>query len=380
MTLDAAGRLDLGNRWGALLYSITNESPLGDPANPITGQVDPGAHVLSHVVQTSTGIWPGLLGVTQLAQTPQDMGLHFGPVARPELDGMDFAIPLLAMNLGATNGVLFVNPNEFYFSVTRDSANALASHSAGNYFGTQVASGAGIYKISYVPTGLGRYAWSAPVVFASPADLGLDAQADEVDAIAVNGPMGTAIFSTELGLPHGVNQLQSFQVAAGGATTVTTLVNANGGGVSGEAKLTDEDDIDALCGIDPEGAQYSRWVGTPISFSAASPPANKGLSLSVARTSDVPGSRVEPITELVLDVSGWADLAPMDGVVEFFYASSGGPWQGLGSTPRLATDDKASLRYYVPPTTFGRTITITAHFIPTGGVPRAWSWESIIEL
>ena len=125
--VDSTGQLDVSQRWAAMTYSVTHDSPLNDPGNPLTGQTGPGAHMFSHIFSGSQWIFQGLLGQTQVAQSPQNMGLDQAGDVIPELDGMDFAVPLITMNQGTSGGLLFVNEIEFYFSVTRASASQLQS-------------------------------------------------------------------------------------------------------------------------------------------------------------------------------------------------------------------------------------------------------------
>ena len=366
------GRIDLNNRWVALPLTLTHDSPVNDPGNPIHGQAEPGAHLLTHVVAGSAGIFAGLGGLTMLAQDPTAMGFGSAEEA-PEIDAMDFAVPLLSMNQGSSGSVLLVNGLELFFSVTRASAGALPA----SFFGGAPASGATILKIAWEQDPLGNWGWSDPQPVAVPSELRLSA-GDEVDALGINAMTGSLIFSTERRPGSTLAQLRTLVRDPQGGAHVNDLKYPGGGAVGPKLKLTIEDDIDSICGLDPEPGAYSYWLGTPADHG---PPANS-LSLSLAAGRD-PASFLDSV---VLQVSGWGSATPSDGIV-FVEAGLFDPSAPFGPTnpqftlldtfPRSMSEERIERTYsYIAPDPLGIHVGVRARF--RGAEEVATSWISIL--
>ena len=320
--------------------------------------------MFSHVFSGSQIIFQGLLGQTQVAQNPQNMGLDQSGDQIPELDGMDFAVPLITMNQGTSGGLLFVNGTEFYFSVTSASASQLPP----SFFGGAPASGATILSMSWSEVFPGFGVWSSPTVFATPADLGL-ANVQEVDALAVNVINGDIIFSTERQPGSTVAQLQHMSRTSG-SPVVNDLLDGNGGAIGATLNLTDEDDIDAICGLDPEGLAFSHWIGTPYGPGQTF----KALSLAIARERLVSSN----LDRILLQITGWGSKSPSDGSITIEITVDGVHWIPFDSFPRGVRQDRIEREYFLPSVFLNSHIGVRARFSGTSG--RTVSWMSVLKL
>ncbi len=332
------GQVDLSQiqAWGALTYSVRANST-GQPGSWVglrtasNGGLGVGADVMSHIFESSVGIEPRLRGENFLEQRAEDMGHAPGD----EIDALDFFAPLLTMNGGTPGGVLFVNQDTFYFSVTSASAAALGA----SFFGNNQPSGAYVMKMVWDPT-LGK--WGAPTVFRTPAELACS-EADEVDAIGYNSGQGALIFSTKVDADY--PQRAQLEVSFDNTPISSPMViTANPGEpLWTTLRITDTDDIDAICGIDPEAGQLSSFLGTPVKSSLAPP--GDFMHLSASRITASPAAPDGGIFQ----VSGWGPMAPQACFTTIVYKGSGASLvQHFGTIARGPTQDTVEIRGPLP--------------------------------
>ena len=332
------GQVDLSQiqAWGALTYSVRANST-GQPGSWVRLRAASnngpgvGADVMSHIFESSVGVEPRLRGENFLEQRAEDMG-H---AASDEIDALDFFAPLLTMNGGTPGGVLFVNQDTFYFSVTSASAAALG----GAFFNGGTPSGAYVMKMVWDPT-LGK--WGAPTVFRTPAQLGCDHPlTDEVDAIGYNSGQGALIFSTKVDANY--PQRAQLEVSFGTLSPPMVITANPGEPLWTTLRITDTDDIDAICGIDPEAGQLSSFLGTPLDSGLALP--GGLMQLSASRNTASPA---DPDYG-VLQVSGWGPMTPQACFTTIVYQKKGASSvQHFGTIARGPMQDTVEIRGPLP--------------------------------
>ena len=340
------GQVDaaVGQAWAALTFSVTKDAVGATNSwvasrSSSSGGPGVGGDVLSYFFEDSVGIEPRLLGENFMEQRAEDMG--HDPAG--ELDALDFFAPLLTMNGGSSAPVFFVNQDQFYFTVTSASAAALGP----DFFDAGPPSGASILRMTWDPALGTNGDWTSPTVIRTPSDLDLiHPDTDEVDALGYNPAQGTVLFSTKVDANYpGRSQLQ---VHFPGAQNVLDVTRSTGGGTGsgpmyGGLRITDTDDIDAICGIDPESGNFSAFIGTPENHFSYG--ASKYISLSVSRDTESPGAPDYGVIQL----SGWGEYVPTASKVTFYATEGlGFPIIELGSVPRFPQDDTVELTVPLP--------------------------------
>lgn len=289
--------LEGSDRWGALILSVDSAAQ-GTPGGWIDGRVlsgfSPSADLISYVLDNSspTGIAPVLIGRSFIEQSFEHLGLQDGD----EIDALDWFMPSIMFDESQFNDPLFLFQASVYVSLTAQSAAALEAQDQ-TYFGPgAVFSGAAIYRMDWAP----ETGWVNARMHRSPFDLGFTTLADdptnrEIDALAVNEEDGSIVFSTDPATdPPNTPQLQ-VQVAAG-QVPVPVTVNAAGKTVQDGSGIRLEDNIDAICAIDPHDNHTSSWVSTPRTGTSSN-----SIGLSIARGQSPSG---DP-TLLHMQVTGW---------------------------------------------------------------------------
>jgi hypothetical protein len=254
---DATGRIVMPqDRWGGLVFSVTpptvgaagsairaESSSAGGAAGDVFGYMLPGS-VLP----------PELVGVTERAHDSSEIDLG---AADPDLDALDAPLPMWRLQPGIRAAML--PPPRLLFSF---SAATLGRVPAPWWAGT-TPSGATIFQVVWsVPNA----SWSCPRVWKTYAELGLRAQED-VDALSVDLRNERILFSTTtrsrdpiLFLYCGTDLANPVPYSDPAGTPVSTQVG-----------LIGDDDIDAICALDPSVRgnatglhAFAFAMGTPV--------------------------------------------------------------------------------------------------------------------
>ena len=233
----------LPNSWSVLSFSLRQGATgaLGSriAAEAALGSV--GAALFSWVVPGSI-LPPQLVGQTQRSHSRQDLGL--APLA--EVDAIDLPL-VLGLDQTSLNSLetgflpLVGTAQRIYFTVSTATLNAIpvAWWGPGG-----LPSGATILCVTRaMPTA----AWSVPTVYAHFFQLGLQ-QNEDIDALAIDAPTQKVLFSC---VGNTRDQLLFVDLSAGLSVTPMPVRQANGSPVSTALGKGGNDDVDAVCVLDP---------------------------------------------------------------------------------------------------------------------------------
>lgn len=310
---DAAGRAVVPpNRWGALVFSVTRGS-IGTGNGAIrresaSGRDRVGADLFSYVL-VGSAMPLELVGVTERVHDSREIDVG---AAAQELDALDSFMPLFASEpfVQASMSV----PARMFFTV---SAATLGQVHPFAWAGT-APSGATIF-VSARQTG---GAWSCPQIWRTHAQLGL-AAAEDIDALAIDEPDQLLLFSTRSHVP---DQLMILDYGVDVALPIPYLTPA-GVPISDLMGIAEDDDIDAICAIDPSvrggtgavnGIAFFMGTPRPKSF-AVLPPAD--LESSAFRLA-TPGPADSAYRAFV---SGWPATGVGPGVASLFWSLADQP-------------------------------------------------------
>jgi hypothetical protein len=135
-------------------------------------------------------------------------------------------------------------PQRIYFTVSHATRLLVPTGSPGWWTATQ-RSGATILCTSrFTPTA----PWSQPQVFLSYADLGL-AQNEDIDPLAYDAANNRILFSV-VGNAH--DQFLTVDLCDDGPPVPTTVVKTDGTPVSQSVGTAQNDEVDAVCTLDPQ--------------------------------------------------------------------------------------------------------------------------------
>jgi hypothetical protein len=237
---DNSGRVSVpGNAWAAITFSVTVRSQ-GEARSRLhreamNGTV--GADIFSYVLPGSA--LPGaVVGQVERAQDSAEMGLPAGT----EVDGLDTLASL--RNQAQDLGPYLPAADDIYFTLSSASA---ALPTVLPWFGANTPSGASILRTRRIGV-----TWTMPMVWMNHTDLGLLAS-DDIDALAIDKAGRKLLFSLRGG---SLDQIMFFSWPAGTFPLVQVppvpYVQANGTTpVSTSIGLLQNDDLDAICSMDP---------------------------------------------------------------------------------------------------------------------------------
>ena len=364
--IDVSGVIDPGAQgvWAALMFSV-KKTARGRGGSWVRvrsaefGGPGVGADIMSHVFAGSVGIDQQLWGRTFVEQAAG----HIGHAAAAEIDAFDAFAPLIATNVNPPNNLIFFpNSNFVYLSLTNASAtsiNALPLSPAP--FGDGPVTGASILRFEWTGG-----VWANHQVYRTPAQLGLEGEGDEVDAVGYDPARNAIVFSHMVRPGQSRPQLEvSFDGAPG---TILTLSHGDGTEPLHSALgIRFDDDIDALCGIDPEASTISRYLGTPVVVGL---PQSMSFSISRVRNGN-------PWDVAHMQVSGWGNAARMNSVVNFYAVLETDPGNSilLGSVARTADQQSVELTYGIPTVPEeGENFYVYASMIDplSGGMTNSW--------
>lgn len=335
--------------WFGVVASVTNSTGglAGDPGALIrqarAAAGGPGSTLFGSYLLGSTGI-PNQLIENAVVEVTHD-GQNFAPSlpgSPPEIDALDFGLGMFTHNsIPRSQWLFFRNRDEYYFSVSY----AWANRPGVTRFADPDTSGQPMNypdaRCIYVIRWNGS-SWSVPETFVSETEFGLPETAD-LDAIEVDLQNKTFLFST-VDLSHTASQIMFAQRALGGhsfsAAQSPVPLPGNVTGAAGQSTATRlglgnvaEDNVDSLCGIDPESNVTCAVVGVPR---LVDPAYGTPFGLSVARRIQENDEAMTMTDELVLQVDGWgvAGIGGMD-IVQYQYYS--GP---LGTNSPMPDDEE----------------------------------------
>ncbi len=260
---DSNGRIDVPpGQWGAVTFSVdrSTRGALGSVIRSESNRTDGAAgDVFSYVLPGSA---LPIVGVTERAHDSSEINLDPGD-GQKEIDAVDHFIPYYT--LPAQNRLMPAVPS-IYFSVS-DATKHLVPVA---WWGRTLPSGATILCTTLTPSA----GWSQPVVYRDYARIGL-AVSEDLDALGLDLDNGRMLFSTKTGSRDPI----LFQDVKVDLSTIETYADQNGGPVSADIGLLENDDVDAICSMDPAvrarplGGRNATWhaIGTPLATPA--PPA-----------------------------------------------------------------------------------------------------------
>ncbi|MFK7739662.1 MAG: hypothetical protein AB8H80_05005 [Planctomycetota bacterium] len=307
-------------RWLALSASVTTSSPL--TLHPLLSSGD-GNTIFSYFFEDSVGLPASMNNALHIEQTGAQMLL---PV-NEELSAFDYKLGMLMSSPDDELARFAPKENYLYFSVTPNFVaiyngmpNALslfpfaADKATPNVleYGPDAAV---IYQSTWTPAeGNTPGSWSNPILWKTRTDLGLsNSAAENIDALTVEHDSETVIFSmtriATLVRDQILVHLPNYQPLGS-----LPLYDDDGFRVSDKMGIADDDDVDALCGDDPEVmvGDVGRAAGAPMAFRyapLAGNPLFAGLAepvgFSIARSA--PNGSAPPV-DIKFQITGWGPL------------------------------------------------------------------------
>ncbi len=308
---DATGRVSVpGVNWGGLTFSVTRgtNGRAGSVIRDSTLTPEGAAgDVFSYVLPGSAMPQP-LVGRTERVNGGREIDL--GPGAH-DVDALDQFIPIEALDPPLQASML--PTPDWYFSFS----NASLSNVPATWWGGTTPSGATIF-LAHFSAATGQ--WTCPRIWKSYAQLGLTA-ADDVDALAVDVRNQRVLLSTT---SHTRNPIL-FAFFGNDTLTLLPYEDVDTIPISDKIGLIGDDDIDAICAMDPSvrvtttGGLNAFWyaMGTPVPKAYPFPASD--VSASAFRTYDASGAGVRTI------VSGWTPSGPAAGFAVLFLSSPTAP-------------------------------------------------------
>jgi hypothetical protein len=249
---DASGELLVpSNAWGLISFSL-KQGATGAPGTRIAREAalgNVGSALFSWVLPGSN-YPPQLLGRTERSHSASELGLPPGA----EVDAVDFPVVF-----GRDQGTLTTIEPGFltliggtaqtiYFTVSSATANLVPAFWWGSST-ANLASGANILRVARTAS---SGAWGPPTVFRYWFQLGLQ-QADDIDGLAVDIANNKLLFSC-VGTAR--DQFLFVDMSADGSAAVP-LKKQDGTPVSQSIGKGQNDDVDAICTLDPIGPSQS---------------------------------------------------------------------------------------------------------------------------
>ncbi len=375
--VDANGEIHVGNRWLAITGSIQNgdEGATGsqfERAHNATSNA--GAELATYYLPGSTVPFlpPALIGTSTLEMGRAHLGLS--TAAQTEVSGLDYGMAMIHEHTQSVG--LFANDNVVFFSVTPEFAvspegqNFYASSLELTYYTDPTLAELTAQRDSPAHEGdiyLRQWdfltgAWTPPMRFLGYEDLGMNVDGN-VDALEVNAGGSMVLYSASIGalqsdLVDGgvVSQImytQRWGPGPNNARVPIAVKDSNGDTVASKLGVRDDgdgDELDGICGVDPEAATYvpSTKVAIPT---AEITPLGSAMGISAVRG-------VDPATGadgLYLQVSGWGGVVPATGTIRVWRTSGvvrnyldwrTSTWLGAHVGTRLAQDE--TYEWFVP--------------------------------
>jgi hypothetical protein len=237
---DSSGRVSLPmGVWAAITFSVTvrSQGEVNSRLRRESTNGTVGADVFSYVLPGSA-LPAAVVGSVERAQDSLEMGLPAGT----EVDGLDTLASL--RNQAQDLGSYLATTDDIYFTLSSASA---ALPTVLPWFAPFIPSGASILRTRRIGV-----TWTMPTVWMNHTDLGL-APTDDIDGLAIDKAGRKLLFSLRGG---SLDQIMFFSWPAGSFPLLpvppvpytqsdgTTLVSTSIG-------LLQDDDLDAICSMDP---------------------------------------------------------------------------------------------------------------------------------
>lgn len=321
------GSMDPGTRWVVMSVSI---SALSTPTLPgpffdaaaASGTNSAGSAIVSYYFDGSGSFPASLPGATVLEMAGKHLGFPLG--GDEDVEAVDFGLGFMQAAGGSTG--FFFDGHGVYFSV---SPKFVADNNGADFARTGTSPGspvnhkphpADIYRIQWQPA---TSTWTTPYLEYSWSDLGFKSADCDVDALEIEltgSGFKTVVYSATVDSDwdsakvKDISQLMVFHDDGPGHMKPTALRDVNGDKVATKIGIVDEgsgiDEVDAVCGIDPEpssGGPSRDFANLVSEDSVAGTP----LGLSISRSKS-PGTGILNIDSerTVFHVTGWGDLNP----------------------------------------------------------------------
>lgn len=259
---DTTGRILMPqNRWGGLTVSVT-PSTVGAPGSVIRAESSSpegaAGDVFSWILPGSVMPAP-LVATTERAHDGREIDLGGN---NRDVDALDVPLPMWRLETGIRNAML--NPPKVFFSFSR----ATLPRVPATWWAGTSRSGATIFQMIWSPR-TGR--WSCPRIWKTYADLGLGV-GEDVDALSVDERNQRILFSTTTRSRDPL----LFLYCGTDLPNPVTYSDQQGQPVSGQIGLIIDDDIDAICAVDPSVRGNATGLNA-FGFSMGTPVAKLGL-------------------------------------------------------------------------------------------------------
>lgn len=303
------------NRWGALTFSVTRgtrgRAGTAIATESAAGTDRVGADIFSFVLDGSAMPAP-LVGVTERALDSREIDTGPNPA---QIDALDHFMGLFGNEAFVANG--FAGPAQWFFTLS----SATLGNVHPSVWGNHTPSGATIFVMVENPNG----GFSCPRIWMTHADLGLGA-GEDIDALAVDLQNQFLLLSTKT---RTRNPILFFDYGADFGT-LTPYLDPNGTPISDCIGLVGDDDIDAVCAIDPSvrGSQLGLngiafAMGTPRPKAFGLPPAR--IDASAFRVLDPAPNQ----SRFVTFTKGWPRDIPGLGFAGLFWSLADQPGSSI---------------------------------------------------
>lgn len=356
-----------------------------------------GAELLGFYASGSQNIATALVGQATVEHTAFSLGYDGTESGTEDIDALDFNIGINTVEspiLGAE--WMFPNTNAFYFTITMDTVGDWYTRHGATPFATyggltREPRPGDIYAVYWQGS-----SWSDVDLYRSEEDLGLYPY-ENVDALSVSTYNGVVIFSTPLGGMY--QDRPQLLINTGTAGTTTELMDRDSGGnyvpVTDQVDLSQgKDDVDGVCGIDPEGkSQYDPSGGIPVTSATqslipqlANILGDDPMNLSLQRGALAAGG----VDHISVQISGWGNSTPANGEIVLFLYDNVEPmmpnvdpfapfqnqwglwitptWTPFAPLPRSISQDQweLSIPFAIP--SVGRNLAVVAAFVVNGEI------------
>lgn len=320
---DSTGRIQVPvGQWGAITFSVTRTTQ-GAPGSRIAlaaaGAGGAGGDVFSYVLPGSALPAP-LVDQVERVHSRSELGL----TGTADVDALDHLLPIFALD--PRMRTLMPQFPTVFFTLSSTSATQVPA----TWFGGTPPSGATVLWMQWTAAA----GWSPPRLWKSFREFGL-LQNDDIDGLAIDEPNQRVLFSTR---NPAINPIRFLFYGTDMALPVD-YKKPDGTPVSTGVGLLNNDDIDAICSMDPAVRAHGSQPN-PMFFFAGTPVQPIGIgsanmSGSAFRNFDANTNQVVFDTWLV----GWPQggRAPGFAAVFLTFGQSQAPVHALG--PLFVRDD-----------------------------------------
>lgn len=356
--------------WLAYVVSVKNgaEGTTGSYLDSLQGVRPVGAELISYYTSESQNIANILVGNNAVEASAMTLG--YDPSNVSDVDALDYGIGIHSFTAqqSGVSQLLFPSSNEYYFSITpKTVTDWIGWYGTAPFADGQPPHAGDIYVKEWDET---NRSWGPTKIYRTHLNVGI-AATEDIDALAINRANGVIVFSTVL---DPANPAAPQLLISDGNGSSQELKDTDQGGTTNtpvQDKLDlgrERDDVDGLCGIDPEGAYvYDRAVGIAVTTAAQIP--SQPATLPIMGLSLERGfAGLSGPESLMAQISGWAGVTPQDCYVTYFLYVGSEPivpnsdptaalpngtvpnWTTIGPVLRTQADDEfvVSMPFAVP--------------------------------